>query len=93
MKDTYDIPYRALVPLKVENLLVAGRCISMDHRALAGLRKIPVCMAEGQAAGAAAALCARTGATPRGLDVKELQRELLRQDVVLRDDLVAALKA
>jgi hypothetical protein len=87
----YDVPYRAMVPLRVDNLLVAGRSISMDHRALSGLRKIPVCMSEGQAAGVAAALCAKTGVTPRKLDVKQLQRELLKQDVVLRDDLAATL--
>ncbi len=54
--DYHDIPYRCLVPEKIENLLVAGRCISCTHIAEAAIRKVPVCMATGEAAGTAAAL-------------------------------------
>jgi hypothetical protein len=86
-KDTYDLPYRILVPKRIEGLLVAGRCVSTDHMALAALRKIPVCMALGQAAGTAAALSASKGVFPRNLDISELQRTLLSQDVPLRDGL------
>ena len=79
----YDIPYRCLVPKKVENLLVAGRCISSDQEPYESHRSMVPIMAIGQAAGAAAALCCQTGAPPRGLDVKRLQQLLLSQGAVL----------
>jgi hypothetical protein len=65
----YTIPYRALVPLKVEDLLVAGRAISCDHVAFGALRVIGNTMGMGQAAGTAAALAIRDGVTPRKLDI------------------------
>ena len=52
----YDIPYRCLIPLKVDNLVVTGRCISSTHEALASFRISTVCMALGEAAGIAAAV-------------------------------------
>jgi len=52
----YDIPYRCLVPEAIEGLLVAGRCISVDHMALGSVRGIPLCIATGQAAGKAGRL-------------------------------------
>lgn len=73
----YDIPYRCLVPLGVENLLVAGRCISSDQEPYESHRAMAPMMAIGQGAGAAAALCAATGVTPRALDPQAV-RELLR---------------
>ena len=79
----YGIPYRALVPRKVENLLVAGRCISATSVAAASLRVMPPAMATGQAAGTAAALCLKTGATPRTLDTARLVSTLKAQKVVL----------
>lgn len=73
----YDIPYRCLVPQKVENLLVAGRCISADHQAIGSTRVMAVCMALGQAAGTAVALSVEQGVKPRELEVDRL-REVLR---------------
>lgn len=55
-KDTYDIPYRCLVPIGVRNLLIVGRCISATHEAHAAIRVMPIGMALGQAGGTAAAL-------------------------------------
>ena len=52
----YEIPLRSLMPQNVENLLVAGRCISSTHTALAALRVAPTAMATGEAAGRTAAL-------------------------------------
>jgi hypothetical protein len=69
----YDIPYRALVPKATERLLVAGRCISVDHIAFGSTRVIPTCYATGQAAGTAAALAVRHGVPPRAVDVAELR--------------------
>ena len=74
----YGIPYGCLVPEKTDGLLVAGRPISATHEAQGSIRIMPACMATGQAAGAAAALSAKTGLRPRDLDVPSL-RETLRQ--------------
>lgn len=79
----YGIPYRALVPKTVENLLVAGRCISATSVAAASLRVMPPAMATGQAAGTAAALCVKTGTTPRNLKVSDLIATLRSQKVFL----------
>lgn len=80
----YDIPYRCLLPLKVENLLVAGRCISSEQPPYESFRAMIPIMAIGQAAGTAAALCCQTHTTPRKLDVSLLQRTLMAQGAVLR---------
>jgi len=69
----YDIPYRCLVPKKIDNLLISGRAISAEQQAYESHRAMAPMMAVGQAAGAAAALCCRTGAKPRELDVASLQ--------------------
>jgi len=71
----------------MDNLLVAGRCISATHEAQASTRVIPICMAIGQAAGTAAALSVRLGVTPRILDVTKLQRSLGKQGAELGDTL------
>lgn len=75
--DYYEIPYRCLVPQRIDNLLVAGRCFSATHEAAASARVIPPVYAMGQAAGTAAALCARERVTPRALSGQRL-REVLR---------------
>ena len=72
----YGIPYRSLMPLEVENRLVTGRAISMDHGALASARVMGPCFAEGQAAGIAAALAVRNGCRPPEIDVANLRSEL-----------------
>jgi hypothetical protein len=77
--ESYDIPYRCLVPKEVENLLVAGRCVSSTHEGHAAIRIIPIVMAMGQAAGTAAALSARLDVAPRELDVALLQKTLREQ--------------
>jgi hypothetical protein len=64
----FDIPYGCLVASGVDNLLVAGRCISAGYMAQGSLRIQQTCMATGQAAGAAAALSVRDDVTPRELD-------------------------
>ena len=83
---SYDIPYRCLVPKKIENLLIAGKCVSTDRDAY--LRFVHQTMVTGQAAGVAAALCAKDGVTPRALekDVSELQKILLDQGAILYFD-------
>ena len=72
----YEIPYRCLLPLGVEQLLVAGRCISADHEAHARSRNMPACMATGQAAGIAAAIAVETGVPVRRVPVAQIQAAL-----------------
>ena len=81
---SYEIPYRCLVPLLVDDLLVAGRCISTTHEALASTRLTPTVMTLGQAAGTAAALSLRENVTPRALDPRLLRDRLIRDGVDLR---------
>ena len=75
----YDIPYRCLVPQEIENLLVAGRCISADHQAMGSTRVMAPCMALGQAAGLAAALSLQQNVAPRRLDADRLRAALRAQ--------------
>lgn len=75
----HEIPYRCLVPLKVENLLVAGRCLSATFEAQAAVRVQPNMRATGQAAGTAAAICSREGILPRALDGRRLREVLIDQ--------------
>jgi hypothetical protein len=72
----HDIPYRCLVPLDVEGLLVAGRCLSASFEAQAAVRVQASCRAFGEAAGVAAALCIERGTTPRAVDAAELVARL-----------------
>ncbi len=83
--DCYDIPYRSLVPLNVENLLVAGRCISTTHEAMAAIRVMATCMAMGEAAGRAAGIAVQQGIAPSAIDVRELQQQLLIHGAYLRE--------
>lgn len=74
--DTYDIPFRALLPQKLTNVVVAGRCLSADHDAHASVRSMAQCMAMGQAAGTAAAMAAKANASPRDVEISALQARL-----------------
>jgi len=77
------IPYRALVPVKTEGLLVAGRSFSSDMEANNMANLIPHCIAMGEAAGTAAALAVKQGIDLRKLDYKILQKTLVKQGAVL----------
>ncbi len=79
-KGWFHIPYRALLPSGVDNLLVAGRCISADYNAQGATRSQAACMLTGQAAGTAAAIAVKAGVGPREISVKELQRVLALQN-------------
>lgn len=83
LKGNYDVPLRALVPQNVDNLLVAGRCVSCDHLSQASIRGAATCMATGHAAGAAAALAAQGSGRSRDVSIRRLQRLLLDQDAIL----------
>ena len=75
----YTIPFRSLIPkaADADNLLVGGRCISVDHEAQASVRIIPICTTTGEAAGVGAAVANREGTTVQSADVKEIQRILV----------------
>lgn len=79
----YDIPYRCLVPKRVEGLLVTGRCISSEQQPYESHRAMVPMMAIGQASGVAAALCARLGILPRAIDAQLVREELRRQGAFL----------
>jgi hypothetical protein len=80
----FDIPYRSLVPKKVEGLVLSGRCISCEQGPFQSARSMAPAMAVGHASGCAAALAATTGVPPRKLDVKALQKLLVSQKAELR---------
>lgn len=77
----YDIPFRSLIPENIDNLLVAGRCISTTHEAQASVRITATCTAMGEASGNAAALCVRNMAVPAELEIKELQKYIIHNIV------------
>ncbi|MCC2686762.1 MAG: FAD-dependent oxidoreductase [Paenibacillaceae bacterium] len=79
----YHIPYRTLVPKQVNNLIAAGRCLSATPGALASVRNSAQCMAMGQAAGVAAAICANEKTMFRELDIGRLQAILTEQGAIL----------
>ncbi len=80
-----QIPYRCLVPTKVEGLLVAGRSFSSDMEANNMVNLIPHCIAMGQAAGTAASLAVKDGVNVRDVNIKALQDSLVKQNVPLPD--------
>lgn len=79
----YQIPYRCLVARDGDNLLMAGRCFSADQMALSSARVSTTCSMMGQAAGIAAAECARSGSTPHDLDPSRVRRTVEERGGVL----------
>jgi len=75
----FQVPYRSLVPQRVENLIVAGRCIGGDRTSHAAVRNMMCCAVSGQGAGTAAAVSLQRDESFRNLDVAALQAELRRQ--------------
>ncbi len=80
---SFQVPYRSLVPRNLDGLLVAGRCISMDHWTQQFGRLIIPAMMMGQAAGKAAALAVKQGLEPAKLDGRRLSRELEADGVLM----------
>lgn len=90
-----EIPYRAILPQKVENLLCPGRHLSTDSVAVDWLNLIPQCVGTGQAAGVAAAVAVSEGTTVHNVNIRRVQDILVSQDVPLprRDDVDPELTA
>jgi len=80
---SFGIPYRTLVPLAVDGLIMAGRCVSGSREAQSAFRVMGTCMAMGQAAGPAAAMSARSGKPFRALDVAALRQALAADGAIL----------
>ena len=80
----YEIPFRCMVPQKIDRLLVTGRAVSSTHEALSSMRIVPTCMALGQAAGVACAMSVKKHILPKNLDTLELLRALNEQGANLR---------
>jgi hypothetical protein len=79
----YWIPYRCLQVRELDNLLAAGRCISVDHRVHHATKEIPSCMVTGEAAGTAAALAVQAGTGPKQLDPARLRDTLRRAGAIV----------
>ena len=79
----HDVPYRAILPEKLDGLLTAGRCISATHVAMAAGKSMGNCLATGHAAGLAAAMSVQKGVMPRELNVAQLQGALRKDGVDL----------
>ena len=83
----YQIPYRSLIPISLDNALVVGRGISADHEALAAIRVMTISMAVGQAAGTAASLACKDQAgnvSVRSLNRQTLQTSLAQSGAILK---------
>jgi len=80
----FQVPYRITVPQKVENLLVAGRCVAGDKVSHAATRQMMCCTVTGQGAGVAAAVSLKDRVTCRQVDVSKVQKALEKQDVRIR---------
>lgn len=87
-KGHYDIPLGCLLPERISNLLVAGRCMSASHRAFASTRVQPTSMALGQAAGVAASLAAREPGGDIAESITKIQDILIQQGAILSDDAI-----
>lgn len=79
----FQIPYRCLVPEKLDSILAAGRCVSAEFKVADTLRLIPICWVTGQAAGIAAALSVKDKCSPRNVNINSLQDHLRNQGAFL----------
>ena len=75
----YTIPMRSLIARDVDGLLMAGKCLSATHEAIASTRVIPICMGQGQAVGTAAAMAVKRKISVRELPISDLQATLMAQ--------------
>ena len=71
--DSHGIPFRSLIPIGIDNLLVAGRCISVERTVLASTRVMPNCLATGEAAGIGAALSVKENTDVCNIDGAKIE--------------------
>ncbi len=77
----FHVPYGIMLPENVENLLVAGRCVAGDKISHAAVRNMMCCTVTGQGAGVAAAVSVKDNKTTSAVDIRKVQKALLRQGV------------
>ncbi|MBE6705444.1 MAG: FAD-dependent oxidoreductase [Ruminococcaceae bacterium] len=73
----YTVPYRCLIPEKIDGLILAGRCISGTHKAHSNYRVMPICVGMGEGAGYAASISVKKNILPREVNVKEIQQYII----------------
>lgn len=83
LKRPFGIPYGCLVSAEISNLMLAGRCISVDDHVVGSTRVMVCCMAMGQAAGLASSMAIDNKSTPAQVDVQVLRQKLLAQKAIL----------
>lgn len=80
----YGVPYGVMIPkTEIDNLMVAGKCVSADEDATSGVLCSGICMAMGEAAGTASALSVQNGVSVRNLDVKDIQEKLIEKGAII----------
>jgi hypothetical protein len=79
---SFSIPYRCMVPVKVDNLFVAGRCVSCTYEAAGAIRPTATCMVLGEAAGLASSVCIDVKQSPRKLQYKYLKSKLIEREII-----------
>lgn len=77
----YTVPYRCLIPEKIDGLILAGRCISGTHKAHSNYRVMPICVGMGEGAGYAASISVKKNILPREVNVKEIQQYIIDSEV------------
>jgi hypothetical protein len=80
----FQIPYGILIPKKIENLLVAGRCVAGDKMSHAATRQMVCCIATGQGTGVAAAVSVKENTTCREVNIEIVQNALENQNVRIK---------
>ena len=81
----YDIPFSAMCPLECDNLITAGRCISGTHISHSSYRVMRICMAMGQAAGAAASIMCKTNTNTNTVNTDLIRKHLINKGVALEE--------
>ncbi len=88
VREPFGIPYGCMVSSEISNLMISGRCISMDAASLASVRVMPQCMSMGHAAGIAAAMAIEGGIAPKDVNVNKLRETLFNENAILTMDQV-----
>lgn len=86
-RDYCEIPFRSLIPRKIDNLLLVGRCVSAEFDAVGAVRVIAPSMSTGQAAAIAAQICLEEGLAPKQIDGKRIRKAMIEEEGIPLDEL------
>jgi len=78
IRDYYEVPYECFIPERGESLLIAGRCLSAEHEAMASARVTAQCFSYGHAIGHAAAIAVKDRVAPRAINGRDIRERLNR---------------